>query len=111
MWAIARDLTVSNSNQDVQHAYCAAKARIPRRWCMSKRSNRPRTQQKREFRNIGARRRGTVGAGPSARDPRRGKPAHIGAGNPRAREASAHQRGKPPRRGHTAGGGNLASAH
>ena len=99
MWAIARDLTVSNSNQVVQHAYCAAKARIPRRWCMSKRSNRPRTQQKREFRNIGARRRGTLGAG----NPR-------GAG-PSAREASAHQRGKPPRRGHTAGGGNLASAH
>src|SRR5690625_6397673 len=107
MWAIARDLTVSNSNQIVQHAYCAAKALIPRRWFMSKRSTRPRTQQKREFRNIGARRRGTVGAV-----------------NPRAREASAHQREKPPgagsqrtstretpRRGHTAGGGNLASAH
>src|SRR5690625_3145020 len=87
MWAIARDLTVSNSNQDVQHAYCAAKARIPRRWCMSKRSNRPRTQQKREFRNIGARRRGTLGAGSQRTSTRE---------SPSAREASAHQRGKPP---------------
>src|SRR5690625_1744470 len=44
----------------------AAKARIPQHWCTT------------------------------ARDPRRGKPAHIGA-EPSAREASAHQRGKPRR--------------
>src|SRR5690625_1442813 len=46
----------------------------------------------------------TTARDPRRGKPRRGKPAHIGAG-PSAREASAH------RRGHTAGGGNLASAH